>query len=621
VTAEAAIQVRRPHVTISGTAELSGTVRARSLVVPAGVTITATGPLTFDVQERVTVLGSIRGDCTRVAIYAGGAVTVAGDIDTSCTDSMATSVGSVTIAGTDSVTVSGDVVASGGLYVTNDVALTDADFPPFTPPTHEPDDDGAAAAGTWELRRVMGVGRAVNGDGECTVTGVQQGWDFPPATADGTNGAGAPDQVVRCNGRLILRNATIEAGRGGRGSDGDVSSASFARAEGKDGGAGGNVRIEATGQVVIQGQVVLSSGEGGRGGDAGAMGLPGGAGARAADAEAIGGRGGPSGTIRIAARGGVVGAPVLRHGEGGDGGIAEAIGADGRDADANGAAQAGGRATARGGRAGSSDAGFTFRRGGTANAFGGNGGNGSAQHPNGGAGGASTAIGGQGGRARDEAGLGGRGGSIMVARGRGGDGFGTCEPAFPQGGSGGPGGSIGGRVGQPGPGGPPVNLPPITTLQQVGNGGRGGDGLVPGAGGTPGLDAMQGPKTVINEPSLKEGPPGNPCTPPSNVSIDVSPTVITNTHNIGGDPCPQAFGDFTVTNTGTVPVSVVVSPPVGVTVAQQTSPLQPGQSRTYPVLFNCQVAQSFSGVIHIIANGANSTGRATAQVTVNAVVQ
>lgn len=133
-----------------------------------------------------------------------------------------------------------------------------------------------------------------------------------------------------------------EGGRGGDATVPGFTPSGDATAEGGDGGDGGNMRVEARGAIFIDpGGLTINVGDGGRGGHAVATGGRGeDAGAAAATnggtADATGGSGGDSVDGRLNATGGVVGEAniVLTGGDGGMGGDADAaggVGGDGND--------------------------------------------------------------------------------------------------------------------------------------------------------------------------------------------------------------------------------------------------------------------------------------------------
>ena len=149
------------------------------------------------------------------------------------------------------------------------------------------------------------------------------------------------------------------------------------------------------------------------------------------------------------------------------------------------------------------------------------------------------------------------------------------------------------------------------------NGGRGGDGTAPGAGGPAGADGFTGEGAI--DDSFNDGAPGNPCAPVTSASL--TPSVISGTHIIGTSPCPQTFGTATLTNTGTTGLTWSTSPPSGIATSPLSGTLQPGQSVNIAVNFTCSRAQSFSGTLVFIVRGVNNGPFVNRTLTVNATVQ
>jgi adhesin/invasin len=63
---------------------LAGTVSVTRFIIPAGRTVTATGPLVIDSDSTVSIDGTLRGDCVSILIKGRETVTISGALDNSC---------------------------------------------------------------------------------------------------------------------------------------------------------------------------------------------------------------------------------------------------------------------------------------------------------------------------------------------------------------------------------------------------------------------------------------------------------------------------------------------------------------------------------------------------------
>ena len=478
----------------TGNVTLTGSHSYTDVLIPAGVTVTATGDLTLTVQGDFQMAGTMTGNCTTITVNAGGLLTLGGPITNDCLVAPAGAFPGVRLFGKGGYTVTGTggVRSSGGVEITNDTTLTDASFP-------------AAPAGTPAARVARPAAAAVGPP--CTfVAGA-----FPAPSIPGRNGAPgiagtpgrpAPPLVATCQGDLWVTGPLfIASSPGGNGGDGTATGA-VPTARGGNGAKGGDLTLRATGDLVITPQamaVQLSTGKGGDGGNATATGQGPGVG----PATATGGQGGPPGLTSLIALGNlVIGATLNLHiGDGGAGGDAIGRGVDPTNPGGCNRGPPGGNGQATGGIGGTTPnlrlmganvtggvfvvlTGGTGGSGGAATATGGRGADGIALCPDGGDGGFANATGGDGGAAQlkdllgQPFGNGGRGGQVIWRGARGGDGFGdACQPpSVLAGGKGGIGGLF--IQGKPGTGGsgrvPGVNG--AVTLVGVANGGDGGNG-------------------------------------------------------------------------------------------------------------------------------------------------
>ncbi len=525
-TADLTVILVLPPFEPVGNMDLTGTVDASEVIIPAGVTITATGPLTINASGNVQIDGAIMGDCVAVTINGSANVVVTGVVDNGCTGLVGEESPGLTIVGGGEMTFDGAVLTStGDINLGNDLA--------------------ALAAGGAILTPSMFASSTAQADGPCTfrlfAAGISEndGLSGNDGITNGVPGQRGADITVRCNGDVSLLGTNFEAGDAGTGGDADNPNGS---ATGGVGGPGGTLRISTlNGRLILENNNFLISGHGRKGGDASSGGDP---------ARAEGGEGGNGGLFIINAGLGVTGSGTLDffRGDGGDGGTARATGKKGADATASMAAGTAGEAHATGGRGGRVNgvfvSGFGAREatvnapnagnGGDALAIGEPGGDGSMEFPPGGLGPRMTARGGLGGvlntneaSGTDVSGVNGKGGLARFLGGSGGVGWNACEKGFfRKGGLGGTGGFLrggGGSVGTTTPGRPP-GLPGETLVEGAANGGVSGDGIDPltmgGPKGTNSLLPPDGTTAQITD-SFEKGDDGELCKFNFNVGITV----------------------------------------------------------------------------------------------------
>ncbi|MEP6834487.1 MAG: Ig-like domain-containing protein [Gemmatimonas sp.] len=544
----ATITVSNPFNPATATT-LSGTQRFTSINIPVGVTVTATADLNLSASGAIAIAGTLTGNCVAMTVAADAAASVTGSISNACTDPTVDGK-DLTIVGKTGVSVmTSSINSSGEILITNDLALTDANFPVPS---------GALVTSKSGIRTgavARAAATAVTPD--CLFSGVRP----PPVVArPGSAGAttflpGAAGKGLRmsCRGHGEIGGgaaggATITGQAGGAGGAGNSTSNTFAEARAGDGGNGGTVRLYVTGELAIVGATNLVSGDGGAGGVAVATAQSNPALNKQPNAQATGGKGGEPRLIDIRAGGAInIAAPLnITIGRAGDGGSGTATAAPGLDATDVSPAKEGGNANATGGEGGSTPnrtlvafgaingaafvtvSGGRAGNGGRATGTAGVGGNGNETFPAGGKGGnlsfntnnagngVNTRVG-NGGNAQLKNLLGvvfGRGGDGSITSGtigNGGAGWNGCVVPRKPGGAGGVGGSAAGRDGSGGTG-IPVGVAGGITLTNVGNGGKGGDGVNPGTGGNPGSDATisSGAKNLI-APNFTLGAAGLLC--------------------------------------------------------------------------------------------------------------
>src|SRR5580704_2338687 len=60
---------------------LAGTLQFKSVTIPAGVTVTATGPLTLEVSGPTQIAGTLAVPCYPLSLLDSGSVTVSGTVN------------------------------------------------------------------------------------------------------------------------------------------------------------------------------------------------------------------------------------------------------------------------------------------------------------------------------------------------------------------------------------------------------------------------------------------------------------------------------------------------------------------------------------------------------------
>lgn len=602
----------------------AGTVGLTRLVIPAGRIVTVAGNLVINADSAVVIAGTLKGSCAAITINGEQTVTISGVIDNQCPSPSDPGADLRIVAkGGYTVTGAGEIATSGKGVLTNDPSVTG----PAAPPALSSFQGLALATSPCQVSGKAFVAKPIRAKTGTSGTTGQKGddasnsWTLWCKGADLELGAG-----VRVYGQ--------SGGHGGVGADLNKESAD---AKGGAGGRGGDITVGSTARVVFTGAVEVTSGDGGDGGDAKATGSPSKAGQTASSAKAEGGVGAGPGLVRVVGTQGIVGGNALTIilGRGGHGGNAEAIGADGVVGKAPGPReQDGGPADAKGGvGAGSPSnqltitgnaagvpavAGGDGGKGGDATATGGKGATAITEIiPDGGHGGAMKATGGRGGNseARSAVGAlfgdGGMGGFALFKGGRGGNGWNDCEPGnIKAGGRGGNGGAGSGGDGAGGTGffaGDPGNV----FVDNAGNGGNGGNGVPVGEKGDAGADAIVNLGTRTNTaPVFLPGAPGLPCAPPPpQPQLVINSPFVVIDHIVGETSCPTPR-TLLYTNNGSTAVTVtsmiVGTLLVDVNSSQGNGTIQPGQSRSVVVQFNCGQARSVNAVLKVMATVAGN---------------
>ncbi len=499
---------------------LAGTIQFKSVTIPAGVTVTATGPLTLEVSGATQIAGTLAAPCYPLSLLDSGTVTVSGTVNNACNGQTPATSPDLRIFGQGGLDFNNATFKSAGAQLyTNDTTLTDVSFATAAAPSSASHVDQTTSTGS------------------CNVSGTSFVADQGANGADGSP-VGKPGQdgdpwALQCTGTLNVSAVSVTGQNGGNGGKGTSTSATTA--QGGQGGKGGTLRVRAAGDIVFAGQNTLAGGNGGNGGAA--IGAPT---APSANANAIGGAGGDgssgsgnNGPVSVQAKGNITitGPLAIIVGHGGAGGAATATATKGADGNPG---QPGGAANATGGKGGNTlpytlsgtnasglasvmVTGGNAGVGGNAIAKGGNGGNGTQAAAPGGKGGDMKGTGGAGGNAqvKDQngalIGTGGNAGTLEIDLGNGGNGFSDCVANMPTaaGGNGGAGGNASGTFGTAGTG-RAAGAPGTTAVNTAGNGGTGGNGVGPGQGGPPGSNTAAGPAGG-NGPSFARGANGATC--------------------------------------------------------------------------------------------------------------
>lgn len=450
-----------------------GTYDFDTITIPAGVTVTVTDEVLFNVSGDTAVGGVLTGDCTGMELRGAGALTVDGLISNTCTDAAQEPTdlklvidGEVRIG----LSVSDEpALSSDGFLTLSDTATEDVPLEPVgeaASASLAPSLAPAQGGGIVINRPVRGKkGVSVHSDKDVAANATLNAADGQAApllqaapncdNSGALGGAGGSVYLASRNGVLTV-NGTLQAGKGGAGGtcEADASGdGTAATATGGRGGRGGGVYVGGQ-QVVFGVGARLIRGSGGPGGEATAIGSDGlAACANGFAATATGGRGGEAGGIGyvILEPGNIAGNPLEDGGNGGQGGVATAFGGFGQDCDDGDGGQ-GGDAAATGGQGGDGAAGNIWPI--AANSH-----------------------------------LKGDGGDAQAQGGRGGNGGDACAPVD-QGGDGGMGGdatTTGGQTGDKGLGGGGQRGASFGLGFGAGSGGAGGDGNPFGLGGAPGV--------------------------------------------------------------------------------------------------------------------------------------
>ena len=107
----------------TGDQDVGGTLNVAEVMIPAGVTITATGPLTINASGNVQIDGAIMGDCVPITVNGSATVVVTGVVNNDCAGLVGEESPGLTIVGGGTVTFDGAVLTStGDITLGNDLA-------------------------------------------------------------------------------------------------------------------------------------------------------------------------------------------------------------------------------------------------------------------------------------------------------------------------------------------------------------------------------------------------------------------------------------------------------------------------------------------------------------------
>jgi hypothetical protein len=105
---------------------LAGTVSVTRFIIPAGRTVTATGPLVIDSDSTVSIDGTLRGDCVSILIKGRETVTISGALDNSCIAESLNPPNLRIVAAVGYSFENADLTSSGDIIVTNDSTIVAA---------------------------------------------------------------------------------------------------------------------------------------------------------------------------------------------------------------------------------------------------------------------------------------------------------------------------------------------------------------------------------------------------------------------------------------------------------------------------------------------------------------
>jgi len=105
---------------------------------------------------------------------------------------------------------------------------------------------------------------------------------------------------------------------------------------------------------------------------------------------------------------------------------------------------------------------------------------------------------------------------------------------------------------------------------------------------------------------------------PPNVSMALSPEALSAEHAVGSSPCPQDVGTFTITNDGDVTITWGAAAQNGsLDIDIRDGTLEPGESVTVTLVFNCGTQDSFSSTVLVEAQAAGVTVSAEVAVSMS----
>lgn len=112
------------------------------------------------------------------------------------------------------------------------------------------------------------------------------------------------------------------------------------------------------------------------------------------------------------------------------------------------------------------------------------------------------------------------------------------------------------------------------------------------------------PGEIIEEP---ESIPSNPTQGPLSNSFEISDMDFSFSHFVGTTVCPQKIGEFVITNTGNTGAAYAIesSAPVFADPSGGFT-LEPGESRTIMLFFDCSQTNSFDSVLTVTSQGRDS---------------
>lgn len=213
--------------------DIAGALELASLVIPTGVTVTATDAATLRVAGTIEIAGVLVGDCVALTVEGASTVSVTGRVSNACSTLPAdVDPPALTVGSAGAVTLDGAVVeSSGDVLLRDDPALTVGAMDPGAAPA--PDD-----------RRLVLRGSTLRHLPETALAGAA-------GTSTGGDGRDGGGWTILSRGTLVLDGSTVVAQNGGAGGAANMEGEGELSAAGGAGGHGGAIVIGGKGAVEV----------------------------------------------------------------------------------------------------------------------------------------------------------------------------------------------------------------------------------------------------------------------------------------------------------------------------------------------------------------------------------